>query len=128
MKVYALVDLKGRDIVSIFQSVSDEAAERSFLKLLTDGMPIVSDFPEDFAVFYVADLSVDHGSLYVCCTNEEFGSSGFQVPEAIKRGSDYDRRFLRMVAEDRGTIVDKKYVKNSDKTVDREDTSNDAVV
>ncbi len=104
MKVYALVDLKGRDIVSIFQSVSDEAAERSFLKLLTDGMPMISDFPEDFAVFYVADLSVDHGSLDVFCDNEDYGSPGFQVPEPVKRGSDFDRRYLRMVAEDRGII------------------------
>lgn len=104
MKVYALVDLKGRDIVSIFQSVSDEAAERSFLKLLTDGMPVISDFPEDFAVFYVADLSVKHGSLDVCFEIEEYGSPGYEVPEPIKRGSDYDRRFLRMVAEDRGKL------------------------
>lgn len=104
MKVYALVDLKGRAIVSIFQSVSNESAERSFLKLLTDGMPLISDFPEDFAVFYVADLSVDHGCLDVRFDNEEFGSPGFEVPEPIKRGSDYDRRYLRMVAEDRGKL------------------------
>lgn len=125
MKVYALVDLKGRDIVSIFQSVSDEAASRSFLKLLTDGMPVISDFPEDFAVFYVGDLSVHQGSLDVCFKTDELGSLGYNVPEPIKRGSDYDRRFLRMVAEDRGTTVDNKVVKDSEKTVDKEVSSND---
>lgn len=125
MKVYALVDLKGRDIVSIFQSVSDEAAERSFLKLLTDGMPIVSDFPEDFAVFYVGELSAQHGSLDVSFQSDELGLHGYNVPEPIKRGSDYDRRYLRMVAKDRGTIVDKKVVEGSEKPVEKEVSSND---
>ena len=125
MKVYALVDLKGHGIVSIFQCVSDEAAERTFLKLLTDGVPIVSDFPEDFAVFFVADLSVNHGSLDVRYNNEEFGSLGFQVPEPIKRGCDYDRRYLRMVAEDRGMIVNKNVVKDPEKMADKEIASDE---
>ena len=111
MKVYALVDLKGRDIVSIFQSVSDEAAERSFLKLLTDGMPIVSDFPEDFAIFPVGELTVENAALKVAAMgNENLSAAGFKVDtytvvEPVKRGSDYDRRYLRMVAEDRGKVL-----------------------
>lgn len=120
MKVYALVDLKGHGIVSIFQSVSDEAAERSFLKLLTDGMPIVSDFPEDFAIFPVCELMVQNSALQVA-----FKVDGYTVSDPIKRGSDYDRRFLRMVAEDRGTIVNKNVVKDSEKPIDKEVASND---
>lgn len=110
MKVYALVDLKGRDIVSIFQSISDDSAERSFLKLLTDGMPIVSDFPEDFAIYPVAELTVENAALQVSAMgNENLATAGFNVDrftvfEPVKRGSEYDRRYLRMVAEDRGKI------------------------
>lgn len=110
MKVYAIVDLKGRNVVNVFQSVSDETAERSFLKLITDGMPIVSDFPEDFAIFPVAELVVQNAALKVSEMGYEnleaagFKAGTFTVTEAVKRGSDYDRRYLRMVTEDRGII------------------------
>jgi hypothetical protein len=110
VKVYAIVDLKGRNVVNVFQSVSDETAERSFLKLITDGMPIVSDFPEDFAIFPVGELTVQNAALKVSeMGNENLAAAGFNVgtytvTEAVKRGSDYDRRYLRMVAEDRGKI------------------------
>lgn len=111
MKIYAVIDRKAKSIVNIFASVSDESAERSFLMLLTGERSIFTDFPEDFDLYPVADLSID-GGLVVCAQGMEhlkdngFTINSYRVTDAIKNGSDYDKRYLLMVHNDRFAAID----------------------
>lgn len=106
MKLYCVVDIKAKSIVNIFQSVNDEGAERSFLMLLTGIKSVFTDFPEDFAVYPLGELFYD-GVLHLQDPKDDnLRASGFKVqsytvPEPLKRGSDYDRRYLKMVRLDR---------------------------
>lgn len=106
-KLYAVVDRKAKQIVNTFTSVNDDSAERSFLMLLTGVKNVFTDFPEDFDLFPVADLSFESGSLVVTAHGLEnvnkngFKIDTFNVSEPIKRGVDYDRRYLQMVHYDR---------------------------
>lgn len=106
-KLYAIVDRKAKNVVSVFTSVNDESAERSFLMLLTGVKNIYTDFPEDFDLYPVADLSFDGGTLFVTAHGLEnvnkngFRIDSFNVSEPIKRGVDYDKRYLAMVHNDR---------------------------
>lgn len=112
MKLYAVLDLKGKDIVSIFPAVSNEAAERSFLMLVTGPQNIFTQFPEDFALYRVCDLDVNGISLNVNVPDSEalrehgFNAGGFSCSEAVKLGSDYDKRYLAMVHADRFPSVE----------------------
>ena len=106
MKIYCVVDRKAKDLVSVFASNSDEAAKRSFLMLLTGPKNIFTDFPEDFELYSVCDLSFDSG-LKVSrpgCENLEangFKCDSFVIYDAVESGSDYDKRWLAMIHYDR---------------------------
>lgn len=107
MKLYAIVDRKGKEIVSTFTSLNDEMAERSFLALLTaPGHNIITDFPEDFCLYAVADIGYNNGVVSVSAPGvEDLNANGFKVNtysinESIKSGSDYDRRYLNMLRAD----------------------------
>lgn len=98
IKVYGVIDRKGKQIVNVFVSPSDEAAERSFLMLLTGPRNIFTDFPEDFDLVPVAELSID-GGLIVAAHGSTVNS--FRVSDVVKSGADYDKRYLAMVSADR---------------------------
>lgn len=110
-KLYAVVDRKAKQVVNTFTSVNDESAERSFLMLLTGVKNIFTDFPEDFDLFPVAELSFESGSLLVTAHGLEnvnkhgFKIDSFNVADPIKRGVDYDKRYLHMVHQDRFPAV-----------------------
>ena len=120
MKLYVVVDKRAKALVAVFQSLNDETAERSFLMLLTGPQNIYTDFPEDFAVYSVADLSVDGCAVVVARPGSEslaahgFKCESFFVNEPLKEGSDYDKRFLSMVRSDRfAEYADKKSEEDS---------------
>lgn len=107
MKLYAIVDRKGKEIVSTFTSLNDEMAERSFLALLSaPGHNIITDFPEDFSLYAVADIGYNNGVVSVSDPGVgDLNANGFKVNtysinESIKSGSDYDRRYLNMLKAD----------------------------
>ena len=112
MKLYAVVDRKARHIVSVFSSLNDDSAERSFLMLLTGDQNLFTDFPEDFSLYRVCDLSFVGLSLSVgvpdCELLEDhgFNPGGFKNSESLKDGADYDKRYLKMVHADRFSITD----------------------
>lgn len=107
MKLYAIVDRKGKEIVTTFTSLNDEMAERSFLALITaPGHNIITDFPEDFSLYALANIVYNNGGVVVSAPGvEDLNANGFKVDtfsiiESIKNGSDYDRRYLTMLRED----------------------------
>lgn len=112
MKLYCVLDRKAKSIVSVFPSVCDEAAERSFLMLLTGMKNIYTDFPEDFDLYPVAELSVEGCNLIVTAHGLEnvnmhgFKIDSFTVSDALKRGVDYDKRYLAMIHADRFHVLD----------------------
>lgn len=107
MKIYAVVDKKAKHVVSIFTSLNDEAAERSFLMLLTGAKSLFTDFPEDFALYKVCDLGFSGSTLSVDTPESDvlrehgFKPGGFTISEAFKDGNEYDKRYLKMVMFDR---------------------------
>lgn len=106
IKVYGVIDRKGKQIVNVFVSPSDEAAERSFLMLLTGPRNIFTDFPEDFDLVPVAELSLDGGLIVAAHGSENLVANGFtvnsfRVSDVVKSGADYDKRYLAMVSADR---------------------------
>lgn len=110
MKVYAVVDRKAKSVVTIFSSQNDEAAERSFVMLLTGPQNIFTDFPEDFDLYPVADLSVEGGLLVAAHGSEELLKNGFtvnsyRVIDPVKSGADFDKRYLSMIRADRFNLV-----------------------
>lgn len=110
MKLYAVVDRKAKNVVNVFASLSDEAAERSFLMLLTGPKNIFTDFPEDFDLYPVCDLSVASGLKVSKQVNENLEAAGFKVNcfdvlEPLKAGVDYDKRYLAMLHHDRFELV-----------------------
>lgn len=118
MKLYCIVDTRAKSIVSTFQSVNDAAAERSFLSLLSAPRGLFADFPEDFALYPLADLSFDNGVVVSMHNAEELRKNGFTVGsyvnrDAVKLGSDYDKRYLAVLREDiysRYPVTDNKEV------------------
>lgn len=112
MKLYCVLDRKAKSIVTVFPSVCDEAAERSFLMLLTGTKNIYTDFPEDFDLYPVAELSVEGCNLLVTAHGlENVNKHGlridcFTVSDAVKRGVDYDKRYLAMIHADRFPVLD----------------------
>lgn len=106
MKIYAVIDRKSKQVVSIFHSASDEAAERSFLMLLTGPKNIFTDFPEDFDLYAVCDLQYKNGIVVSAPGVEVLNANGFNVntftvSDAIKLGVDYDKRHLALIHRDR---------------------------
>lgn len=106
MKLYAIVDRRAKYLVSIFQALSDEAAERSYLMLLTGDQSIFTDFPEDFDLYALCDLSVDNGIVVAAPGNENLSAAGFKVDQfkiqdAVHYGSEYDKRYLKLLHYDR---------------------------
>lgn len=107
MKLYAVIDKKAKAVVSFFTSYSDESATRSFLALITGADSVFTQFPEDFALFAFADLIVNGANLTVCRPGSDvlldngFKADSFHIFEPIKDGSDYDKRYLAMVHQDR---------------------------
>lgn len=112
MKLYAVVDKKAKHLVSVFTSLTDESAERSFLMLLTGEQSIFTDFPEDFALYKVCDLSFAGSTLSVgvpdceALENHGFNAGGFKNSEPFKDGAEYDKRYLNMVHCDRFAAKD----------------------
>lgn len=112
MKLYAIIDLKAKSVVSIFTSLNDETAKRSFLMLLTGNESIFTEFPEDFAVYALSDIEVDGNTVNLFeCNTENLRSKGYSgrsisVTAAISSGADYDKRYLRMIRSDREKLDD----------------------
>lgn len=112
MKLYAVIDKKAKHLVSVFTSLNDESAERSFLMLLTGEQSVFTDFPEDFALYKVCDLSFVGSTLSVgvpdCENLENLGLNpgGFKNSEPFKDGSEYDKRYLNIIRADRFVIKD----------------------
>lgn len=107
MKLYAVVDKKAKHIVATFSALSDEAAERSFLSLLTGpDNNIYTQWPADFSLYPVAELKFNAGQLVVSSHGlEHVNAAGFRVDtftvsECIKDGADYDKRFLQLTRND----------------------------
>lgn len=103
MRLYAVVDRKAKAVVATFQSVNDDAAARSFLSLLTTPHESVfTQFPEDFAVYPMAELDYDGASLVVMKHDSKilddhcFKSSSFSSSDPVASGSDYDRDVLKL--------------------------------
>lgn len=105
MKIYAIIDLKAKVPAAIFTSANDESAERSFLQLLAGTQTVYADFPADFAVFPVGDLSVEGLTLRVTAPVSKvmlkngITVGSFTVNDAVKLGSDYDRAYLSSLRE-----------------------------
>lgn len=119
MKLFAVIDKKAKNVVSVFASASSEVAQRSFLMLLSGPQNLFTDFPEDFALYPVADLSFS-GNLVVAAHGHEllrekgFAVNEFTVTEPVCSGSDFDKRYLKMLHDDRAAY-----------NVKEEDNSND---
>lgn len=57
MKIYAIVDIKAKTIASIFTSVNNDTAIRSFLNLIN--VPedtLFNQCPQDFSLYYLCDV------------------------------------------------------------------------
>lgn len=110
MKMYSIIDLKAKSIVSVFTSLNDETAKRSFLMLLTGAESIFTEFPEDFAIYPLCDIVVDGSIVILYEPNTEnlrangFGGKSLSVACPISCGLDFDKRYLRMIREDRAKI------------------------
>ena len=110
MKLYAVIDVKAKSVVSIFTSLNDETAKRSFLMLLTGAESIFTEFPEDFSVYSIADVLVDGLSVVLYEPGTEhlrqvgFTGKSITITVPLAAGSDYDKRYLRMVRQDRATL------------------------
>lgn len=109
MKIYAVIDRKAKNVVTVFSAVNDAAAERSFLMLLTGPQNVFTDFPEDFDLYQVADLSVNVGLKVSAMGNENLEAAGFKVDSyeigvPLKAGIDYDKRYLAMLRADRYAV------------------------
>ena len=110
MKAYAVVDRKAKSVVTIFSSQNDEAAERSFVMLLTGPQNIFTDFPEDFDLYPVAYLKVENGLTVMRQDSEVLlkngiTSSSYCVIDPVKSGADFDKRYLSMIRADRFNLV-----------------------
>lgn len=110
MKLYAVIDVKAKSVVSIFTSLNDETAKRSFLMLLTGAESIFTEFPEDFSLYCLADIVVDGASVKIHEPDtgdlriHGFSGKYLTVSSALAAGIDYDKRYLRMVRLDRATL------------------------
>lgn len=110
MKLYAVVDVKAKGVVSIFTSLNDDTAKRSFLMLLTGQESIFTEFPEDFALYSLADIVVEGSNVTVYEPNSEvlrqngFVGRSITISSAISAGLDYDKRYLRMIRQDRDKL------------------------
>lgn len=114
MKLYAIIDKKAKDIVSIFPSISDQTASRSFVSLLSGAQSIFTDFPEDFALLACADVTVEGLSLKISRPgNEVVNKAGFNVDQfviydCLADGSEYSKAYLEKLHVERmnyGAIV-----------------------
>lgn len=113
MKIYGIIDRKAKNVVSVFQAVNDEAAERSFLMLLTGPQNVFTDFPEDFDLYQIADISVNVGVKVSAMGNENIAAAGFRIDSyevgcPLKAGVDYDKRYLSMVHADRFKVSEQE--------------------
>lgn len=122
MKIYCIIDRKAKQVVSIFQALNDEAAQRAFLMVLTSPQSnIFTDFPEDFDVYPVADLSYSAGILTVTdihCTDINaagFNVKSYSVVEPISQGVDFDKRYLAVLRSDRSQILSQEDSNDDDK-------------
>lgn len=112
MKIYCIVDKEAKVPSSVFVAPNDEYAIRAFLSLLTGPRNVFTDFPEQFDLYPVGELSYTPGTLKVCEMNSThlesngFTYNSFRVCEPIKCGSEYDRRYLKMVHDDIFTVVE----------------------
>lgn len=75
--------------------------------LLTGPKNIFTDFPEDFALYRVADLDISGVTLNINVPDSEalrehgFNAGGFVCSDAVKHGNEYDKRYLAMIQHDR---------------------------
>lgn len=114
MKLYAIIDKKAKDIVSIFPALSDQTAQRSFITLLSGAQSVFTDFPEDFALLACADVIVEGLSLKISrpC-NEVVNKAGFNVDQfviydCLSDGSEFSKAYLEKLHVQRmnyGAIV-----------------------
>lgn len=59
MKLFCIIDKKASSTVAVFSSISEEAAKRSFMDLLTVPQDNIYNLHfEDFAVYSVGEISV----------------------------------------------------------------------
>lgn len=106
MKIYGIIDRKAKNVAAVFQSSDDEAAKRSFLMLLTGPQNVYTDFPEDFDLYQIADISFNVGVKVSAMGNENLAGAGlrvdsFEVGCPLQAGVDLDKRYLDMVRADR---------------------------
>lgn len=131
MKVYAIVDREAKEIVSIFTSLSNEAATRSFLMLLSSPeRSLFTDFPEQFDLYPVCDLKYENGVSVTRQELEHVNAAGFRIDtfksdEPIKAGSDYDKRYLKMVRFDRIEAFKKSEESEVSRETSSKEESND---
>ena len=114
MMLYAVIDKKAKQIVTIFPSLNDKAAERSFIQLLSGPQNIFTDFPEDFALLCLADVQVNGLTVTVqkpgneVLTANGFKADIFTVCDYIVDGSELSKPYLAQLRSDRmnyGAIV-----------------------
>lgn len=125
MKLYAIIDKEAKCVVNVFQSTNDATAKRSFLSLITGNTSLFTDWPEQFALYPLCEVGFEAGCVKVSAHGLEnvnaagFKIDTFKVSESIVDGSDYDKRYLRMIRSDRGfgdisekSIVESENVEN----------------
>lgn len=106
MKIFAIIDRKAKYVVATFTALSEEAAKRSFISVLTGPDSVFSQFPGDFELYYVCDLAYDSGVTVSKPGNENIKSAGFEigtfnVHDPIDAGADYDKPYLKMLHDER---------------------------
>lgn len=105
-KLYGIVDIKGKAIVGVFTSPNDAAAERSFMNLITDPVDNIYNLNfEDFTLYHIADLGVNHGIVVAKPGSDILLDNGFTAgtivtDDVILDGSSFTRdRILNLRAE-----------------------------
>lgn len=107
MKLYAVVDVKAGALVATFNSSNDETAKRSFISILTGPTSVFTDFPEDFALYPLAEISFESNNLVVSAHGSEnlrangFNVKTFTVSDRLTDGVTLGKDYLAFLKKDR---------------------------
>lgn len=111
MMLYGVLDKKAKQMVTIFGSLNDKAAERSFIQLLSGSQNIFTDFPEDFALLSLADVQVNGLTVTVSKPGSDvlaangFKADMFTIYDYLADGSELSKSYLKQLHDDRMSYV-----------------------
>ena len=80
LKMYAVRDLGARAFLAPFCATNDHDARRQFL-MSSKHAPIMSEYPDDFDLYYVSNYDTDTGLV-----------SPLGIPDCIQKGVRHDNQ------------------------------------